>query len=86
MKKNFLLFSPFSSLDPDEKISSPHLGDLSLKLFIIFLESSLMEKSLLGLFLFSLGSLPLPVPFPVPVVEVGRTKVNRFVRISSLES
>ena len=49
-KKEFsLLLWPFSSFeaeDEDEKISRPHLGDLSLKLLITFLEISLIEKSL----------------------------------------
>ena len=69
-------------------MSRPHLGDLSRKLFITFLEISLIEKSLLNM-----PVLLSPPPFcspPAdgPVVEVddvGRTKVNRLGRRSSPE-
>ena len=94
-KKEFsLLLWPFSSFeaeDEDEKISRPHLGDLSLKLLITFLEISLIEKSLDFAFVVDGASLASlddddDVAAEVDVNELGKTNVNRFVRMSSLES
>ena len=75
--------------DADEKMSRPHLGDLSLRLLITFLEISLIEKSLDFGFA-SLASEALSVvdtDADADVSELGKVKVNRLeVRISSLES
>ena len=69
-------------------MSRPHLGDLSLRLLITFLEISLIEKSL-DFGVASLASAPLNVDeTDADVNELGSVKVKRLleVRISSLES